>query len=305
MGAGSRMKSGRLLASSVAGFAARAPRVPTAVMVFAALFVVVVVGVVYGWQRWGRTVVARPIYRIAAENIHITPPPPWIRSDIRAEVVQHGSLNDLTIFDKDAAIRVYQAFELHPWVLRVKRVSKHPPARLDVDLEYRRPVAWVEVPRGVLPSSEGGVIPVDQDAVVLPSRDFTQQHVADYLRISIPGIPACGLAGTPWGDPRVAGAARIATLLEDSWRDWKLFRIRVSATTETSRRPSEPLYEIETRDQRRIIWGRAPDAAASDEPSPQSKLDCLTHLLGSSGGLDQPADVVWDLRTLESAQQKR
>jgi hypothetical protein len=261
------------------------------------VLIVVTAGALLGWQRWGRTVVTRPIYRIAVENIRVTPPPAWIRGDVRAEVFRDGALNDLTIFDKDVTIRVYQAFELHPWVAKVKRVSKQPPARLEVDLEYRRPVAWVEVPRGVLPGSEGGVIPVDRDAVVLPSRDFSPDDVAEYLRLSIAGISPCGLAGDPWGDPRVAGAARIAELLGDSWRQWNLFRIRLDGDTDSARHSRPPVYEIETLSQRRIIWGHAPQVDAPHEPGAAIKLSRLAKLAGSSGGFSSTSESKWDLRT--------
>jgi hypothetical protein len=269
------------------------------------MFAVVVVLVVFGWQQWGRTVVARPVYRIAVENIRVTPPPPWIHSDVRAEVVRENALHDITIFDKDATIRVYQAFELHPWVQRVKRVTKHPPAQINVELEYRRPMAWVEVPRGLLPGKDGGVIAVDQDAVVLPWRDFSPEHLADYLRISVPALTPCGLAGSPWGDPRVAGAARIAALLSDSWQEWKLFRIRVSTDAEVIRHDDQPVYELETRDRQCIVWGRAPNAESPNEPSATAKLNRLRQLLASSaeGGSTKIADS--DLRSTKPLSTRR
>jgi len=143
MGISGRSRATTSVGKSVSGFTERAFSLPAVALFFAVLFVLLVAGIVIGWQRWGRSVVTRPIYRIAGENIHVTPTPPWIRSDVRAEVVRDGALNDLSIFDKDVTIRVYQAFELHPWIAKVKRVSKHPPARLDVDLQSRQAVAWV------------------------------------------------------------------------------------------------------------------------------------------------------------------
>jgi hypothetical protein len=197
------------------------------------------------------------------------------------------------IFDKDVTIRVYQAFELHPWVLKVKRVSKHPPARLDVDVEYRLPVAWVEVPPGVLPGNEAGVIPVDANSVVLPTQDFSHANLHDYLRISVAGISACGMAGSPWGDPRVTGAARIAAALQGVWREGKLFRVRLS------------VYELETQGHHRIVWGHAPGEEITDEPSPAVKLKRLNQLIEAVGDLDKAEDSAWDLRSLESFQTKR
>jgi hypothetical protein len=305
MGATGRSKSTQVLADSVTGISARTSQLPVAIIFFGLLFLSLVIAIVYGWRQWGRTVVARPVYRIAAENIRTTPPPAWIRSDVRGEIIRDGALQDLTVFDKDVTIRVYQAFELHPWVLKVNRVSKHPPARLDVDLDYRVPVAWVEVPRGVLPGNDGGVIPVDGNAVVLPSRDFSQEHLPDYLRISINGISPCGLAGTPWGDTRVTGAARIAALLQDVWRDAKLFRVRLSTAPDVVRHDSQPIFELETREHRRLIWGHAPGEEVSDEPSSTVKVHRLNQLVETVGELDKSTESVWDLRTAESFQSKR
>ncbi|MGE0756668.1 MAG: hypothetical protein AB7O38_06595 [Pirellulaceae bacterium] len=143
MGISGRSTSASAVGKSVAGVTDRATGVLATLLSLLVLGMLVVAGLVIGWQRWGRSVVARPVYRIAAENIRLTPAPTWIRTDVRAEVVREGALDDLSIFDKDVTIRVYQAFELHPWVRKVRRVSKHPPARLEVDLEYREPVAWV------------------------------------------------------------------------------------------------------------------------------------------------------------------
>jgi hypothetical protein len=278
--------------------AGHASRLPAIVVGLTVLFILVVAAVVIGWRQWGRSVVARPVYRLAVENIRITPSPPWIRTDIRAEVVRDNALTDLSIFDKDVTIRVYQAFELHPWIARVKRVSKHPPARLDVDLEYRRPVAWVEVPAGIMPGNEGGVVPVDADSVVLPSRDFTEQNLADYLWISVSGITPFGQAGAPWGDPRVAGAARIATLLEDCWRELQLTRIRVPSDDTPARYDRPPIYELETQQQRRIIWGHAPGIDVPGEPAVSVKRARLQRLAGEGGDVDKSAQQTLDLRSL-------
>jgi len=154
------------------------------------------------------------------------------------------------------------------------------------------------VPRGVLPASEGGVIPIERDSVVLPARDFNAENIDDYLRISIPNVAPCGLAGTPWGDPRVAGAARIAELLADVWRDAKLFRIRLAADEETNPRARQPVYELETRGRppHRIIWGSAPEAPPPGAALSDARLLRLDRLVESVGNLDQASQSQWDLR---------
>ncbi len=295
MGASKRQDSKESLGSRLSSAFSGAAGVPSALIVGVMFFIAIVTGVVYGWRQWGRTVVARPIYRIAAESIQVTPPPPWIRSDVRGEIVRDGALNDLTIFDKDASIRVYQAFELHPWVAKVLRVSKHPPARLVVDLEYRQPVAWVEVV-GAKPGDEGGVIPIDRSACVLPSGDFTIEHLKDYLRISIKDVQPYGLAGSVWGDSRVVGAAKIATALQDAWQSLGLYRIQLAADSGLARPQATPIYELETVAHQLIVWGNAPGTETPDEPSAAVKVNRLMQLAGSVGSLEQlPASGI-DLR---------
>jgi hypothetical protein len=285
----------RRLSSLFSGAAGVSPAIILGVL----FFVCVVAGVVYGWHQWGRTVVARPIYRIAAESIEVTAPPAWIRTDVRSEVVRDGALNDLTIFDKDATIRVYQAFELHPWIAKVQRVSKHPPARLVVDLEYRQPVAWVEVP-GAKPGDEGGVIPIDGSAYVLPSRDFTKEDLKNYLRISIKDVRPYGLAGTLWGDPRVSGAARIASALQATWQQLRLFRIQSANEVGFAANPNEPIYELETATHGRIVWGNAPGMERPEEPSVAVKLNRLAQVAESFGSLDRIPETGVDLRNADS-----
>lgn len=294
MGASERQDSKESSGLRKSSVFSKAAGVPSALIVGLIFFVVVVSGVVYGWQQWGQNVVARPIYRIKAESIQVTQPPAWIRTDVRAEIVRDGALNDLTIFDKDATIRVYQAFELHPWVAKVLRVSKHPPARLIVDLEYRQPVAWVEI-AGAKPGDEGGVIPVDHLAYVLPSRDFTKENLKDYLRISIRDVRPYGLAGATWGDSRVVGAAKIANTLQGAWQSLRLYRIQLATESEIANQ-AEPIYELETISHQRIVWGNGPGMEASDEPSASVKLSSLIQLAESMGTLEHLPAAGIDLR---------
>ena len=299
MGSGKRQESDEAVRSRMSSVFSGPGGVSSALIVGVAFFLLIVGGVVFGWRSFGQSVVARPIYRIKKESIRVTPPPPWIRSDIRAEIVHDGALNDLTVFDKDATIRVYQAFELHPWVAKVLRVSKHPPAQLIVDLEYRQPVAWVEVV-GSKPGDEGGVIPIDSNGYVLPSRDFTKENLKDYVRISVKDVRPYGLAGTAWGDPRVVGAAKIATLLRPNWQSLHVYRILLTDDYDPLSAQTGSSYEIETDNQRRIVWGSAPGAELGNEPSAAVKVARLLQLVESVGSLDKLPEAGTDLRTLDN-----
>ena len=129
------------------------------------------------WQNIGPRVLSSPDYFLGPQQIEITPPPPWIvRSDLAAEVYRDlGRQGPLRIMDENLTERVAAAFSGHPWVAKVQQVTKYHPARVKIDLIYRRPVCMVEIP--------GGLMPVDDEAVLLPTR-------AIFLRSRRPSIRA-------------------------------------------------------------------------------------------------------------------
>jgi hypothetical protein len=228
-------------------------------------------GAYYAWKKWGLPLTQQAPYRLSVDSVEVTGQPSWIRCDVKAEAVRDASLGNSSIFDKDLTLRVCRAFEMHPWVARVNRVSKRSPGRLIVELEYRRPVAWVEVPPGVLPSNEVGLLPIDEGGVLLPPQDFSEARPDDYIRIAVAELTTCGLPGSPWGDPRVAAAARIAAMLADHSQRLGLHKILAyydSANGGTGRRTT---YEVTSRRGLRFIWGSAPGQETSGEPAARQK----------------------------------
>jgi cell division septal protein FtsQ len=123
------------------------------------------------WQRGAPTVARHRQYQITAEGIHITPPPPWIRTDLKSQVLRDAGLTTLSVLDDWDTLsrRIKDAFEFHPWVASVERISKRLPAALEIELKYRRPVAAVESGD----SSGVSFLPVDEHAVRLPEGDLT------------------------------------------------------------------------------------------------------------------------------------
>jgi cell division septal protein FtsQ len=207
-------------------------------------------GGVYGWRQWGPQIVQGPEFRVTPDQIEVTAPPEWIRSDVKAEVIRDGSLTELSLLDKQLTVKVAQAFTMHNWVERVTRVSKHHPARVVVDLVYRKPVAMVEV---VL-NGQPGLLPVDINGVLLPPEDFTATQTRDYLRVAAEHTTPVGQVGTAWGDPRIHGAAHVAAVFQGQWKTLGLYSIVVQSDPSS---PSQSLYSLETTQGTRVIWGTA------------------------------------------------
>ncbi len=230
-------------------------------------------GVYVLWQSVAHDVLRHESYRLTLEQIHVTPQPPWIRADVRAEVFREGGFeNNVYLHDANLAEQISKTFALHPWVARVDRVSLRG-ASVSIDLAYRKPVCMVEVP--------GGVFPVDVEGVLLPRDDFTPAEARTYPRLGgITTIPA-GLVGMPWGDLHVVGGAEIAAALFDYWELLKLEQIAVVATG-----TPEILFELipraaSSRGKDRIIWGHAPSTREANEPDTEQKVARLKEFLGT------------------------
>jgi hypothetical protein len=231
-----------------------------------------VTGLGYGahvlWRQAAPRIAHHPQYLLSGENIHITPPPPWIRSDIKAEVLRDAiPAGKLSVLEDWPAFsqRIKDAFEFHPWVASVDRISKRLPSALDIEVRYRRPVAAVES------SDADGMafLPVDEHAIRLPEGDLSEVERRYLPRIS--GVTGRPLVGDVWDDPRVLGGAKLAAALADVWQQLKLVEI-ISELQPPQSADSEPryTYQIVTSGGTRIVWGMAP---GSEAPAGESSID--------------------------------
>jgi hypothetical protein len=238
---------------------------------------------------------ASGLYTVTQEKVIVTPKPPWIRADIRAEVFRDPSLEGpLSSLDDKLAERIGRAFSLHPWVASAK-ARKRPTAEVEVEVVYRRPVCMVEQP--------GGPLPVDIEGVLLPSDDFSPLDKKSYPCLSGVDTAPLAPAGQRWGDGRVVGGAEIAAALAEVWQPWKLERIVPSPRAPAAR--VEPTYQLVTRGGTRILWGLAPDSKAAGEISAAEKVARLRQYLADYGtfeGRDGPQEL--DVRMLPAAKEK-
>ena len=286
-------------------------RHPVILVLIVGLFIV---GAWFAWIKFRPWILGWPEYRIGPEQVEITPQPPWIpQSDIRAEVFRNPTLDGrLSIVDDDLAERIANAFARHPWVARVEHVTKRY-ISVKVELVYRKPVCMVELPGG-------GWLPVDVEAVLLPTGDFTEVEAARYPRLLGVDRAPTGLVGSRWGDARVIGGAEIAAALGDVWEPMRLHYIEplaadpsVSAPGDAGRpstpdgfagRSAEPFFTLvthsSTHDGTRILWGYAPGANRLGEPPAAEKVARLKRYVADHDSLDGPQSVqqVLDVRTL-------
>jgi len=235
-------------------------------------------GTFWAWRAVGPRVLDSPAYQLKPEQISLNAPPQWIlANDLRKEAVRNASLDrPLSIMDEQLAERIALAFAAHPWVAKVQRVEKFHPARVEVQLVYRRPVAAV--------ADGSDLWPVDVGGVLLPRENISRAELTKFPKIS--GIDGRPLArpGSVWQDMRVRGGAIIAEALHDSWDDLGLAEIAPYGSTAVQRHPAT--FKLVTRGGKQIDWGRQPLTDDPSEPSPEEKVKRLKSWVQQNGSLD-------------------
>jgi hypothetical protein len=241
------------------------------------------------WRSVKKQVLASPQYLVMPENVIITPPPKWIRSDIKNEVVRDITLaGPISVLDEDLGERFYEAFAAHPWVAGVERVLKRPPAGVEIDLIYRRPVLMVQVAEGLLP--------VDGEGVQLLTADFSPLEASRYPRLSEIEQATPPPAGTHWTDGRVVAAASLAAVLIDAWAELGLHHLALASEPISAAGRFE--FDLFTKLGTRVAWGTAPGTGPEDQAKTADKLARLRHYHAERGTLDGPRGPQnLDLRT--------
>jgi hypothetical protein len=240
------------------------------------------------WWKVRSHVETQPEYLAAMEDLEITPPPAWIHTDIKSEVIRDAGLpKSISILDEHAPQLLSEAFGLNAWVARVAGVHTSYPAHIRVDLIYRQPVAMVEVP--------GGLLPVDVQSVLLPTDGFSAAEAQSYPRIAGISTSPRGLIGTPWGDTSVEQGAKLAALLQAAWPTLGLHHIQLAPLAGDTN-PAEMGWQLVTRRGSAFLWGSTPDAEGSDEAKSPDKLARLQKLIGEYETLDSVPQNQRDLR---------
>ncbi len=237
-----------------------------------------IIGGYMAWHRWGAQHIASQYYRIELQSISATPPPPYVRGNIVQSVYETTGIDGLSLLDRSATAKIASAFSLHPWVRKVKSVRKLPGGMVDVGIEYRQPVAMVRLYKPDYAPGEKYYLPVDAEAVLLPSEDFARRETQDFLHIDIADADSNNHPGSSFGDRRVAAAASLADILAPFRQQLGLKSIELSSDPRRSQiSPLDrvPSLEIVDRNGKRWIWGSPPGEEAPGERTAEMKLQSL------------------------------
>lgn len=225
-------------------------------------------------------------YIVTMDDVRISEPPPHVPRDFVAQVYFRSQLpSELPLLDKSTLLKVADAFIADPWVADIRRVQKDYPSYIYLDIIYRHPAAMVQVGHGLYPIDDAGIL--------LPTQDFTREQALQYPVITnVRSVPA-GSDGTPFGDPVVHGAARLARALtaidqpgESVWNRFNLAEIRAPRRQSTDAPIDDLIFELVTTGGSTIVWGRAPGIAHPAELTVAQKIGRLESYVASYGRLD-------------------
>ncbi len=228
-------------------------------------------------------------YQIERSAIVLGDRPEYVPEELLERTWERAGLPErFSVLEPGLAARIGKAFEESPWVRSVKRVQLRYPTVVEIELEYRRPVALVR--------SIEGYYPVDRDGILLPPADFSPAQLPGYPIIeNVRSLPS-GPAGTHWGDLAVWGAARLVDLLTPEgdtgkyWKKYDLARVRVFGAADLETSTLEHLqqisYRLVTHGGSEIIWGIAPGVDDPTEPNAETKLKRLGLYDRDVGGLN-------------------
>ena len=221
------------------------------------------------------------VYRVRAADIRITPAPRPVPANLVERTVGSAALDqELSVLEPDLLPRLAAAFAKEPWVRRVVGLRKGLPAHINVELEYRQPVAMIDVKQGVYP--------VDGEGVLLPPADFSTVEIRRYpLVTGVRSLPS-GPPGTAWDDVVVLGAAKIAAALVPAWSDLDLSSIHAPALDSATAALEDLTFELRARGGSRIVWGRPPGTGHPGELTADQKLGRLRRYVADFGPLDAP-----------------
>lgn len=240
-------------------------------------------GTYWAWSQQSARIEAEGHYRIGAADIHTTPRPEWITTDVTAESLRDASLDPpFSSLDATLPERVAKAFAFHPWVAEVRRVRALT-GGLEVELSYRRPVCMVELPPN---GGKRGLYAVDAEGTLLPSRDFLDEPKKAVAYPRLGGFVPAEVArvGAKWPDARIVAGARVAVVLNDAWQKLKLAKIAPQASVEAT--AATPTFELLTQDGSRIVWGGAPGSEAKGEMPANKKIAALMDYIADHGSLE-------------------
>lgn len=251
------------------------------------------------WTSLRTDICDQEIYLVKESDFCVWNPPIWVSDRFVAEALElrapEARAEELNSLDPNLVDNLLIAFESHPWVERVESIEVRFPARVDVKLKYKEPVAVIDPTPSVAIDLSDSTTPVfnddwqdDEDGQegqkgqktnVVGAR-FDEKYVVDANGYRLPdeyfrNNPSAyrdfpivlGIRSTPvsgfgqCGDPLVVEAAAFASFLAERNVFEKLGINRIVVAK--NKGEAKGVYCLKTVGGVSVFWGRF--AAESEE----------------------------------------
>lgn len=253
------------------------------------------------WTSLRTDICDQEIYTVKESDFCVWNPPVWVSDRFVAEALEfrapEARTEKLSSLDPNLVDNLLIAFESHPWVEKVESIEVRFPARVDVKLKYKEPVATIDpTPAVAIELSDStaadlnderqdgqngqngqnggsggeqfeGKYVVDANGYRLPDEYFRNNPSAYREFPIILGIRSTPVSGFgQCGDPLVVEAAAFASFLTERNVFEKLGVDRIVVAIEKGE--TKGVYRLKTVGGVSVFWGRfASDADLKSAPS--------------------------------------
>ncbi|MEL7496313.1 MAG: hypothetical protein AAFN77_01795 [Planctomycetota bacterium] len=268
--------------------------------------VLVISGVVFLWENYQHTIADPTEFQLTSDKIELPPAPRWADADLRQLI-----LNDdqPSILDPDLVSTAASKIRSVGFVENVNQIVKSK-SGLKIDLQYRHPVAVIELSQYTFPKvwnedMPDVYLPVDRQGVLMP-RELADEGSLPKICMLYPAnmIPGKEHNLTTWSDindTRIQDAASIAQYFVNDAARIGIYRIV------TRQLPEEAvddlpfqLWPVNGGQGTIVIWGQPPGKEDVAEAPLEQKLVALENYVKQYGSLDEPRGITIDIRTGEA-----
>lgn len=267
--------------------------------------VVIIGSTIACWNRYQRYILPEEQFRLTDSNLQITPQPTWSPLNLQDVVLGDEATRKSTprsVMDLDLIPHTVRSLESIGWIEKIESIRKTK-SGLDIDLQYRNPVAMVEISATTVPNYTAAKpmhLHVDRNGVLMGGNLSDQP--GEYLVVSV-GQPMYTdqlMKWSPWMDPRIQGASKIAEVVKDDWKAMGFFRVmtfRKPSTGSDARIPFQLWTEFGKQFGVHVVWGNPPGEELTNEASAREKLEALRLYVNEFGPFDKMSDRTVDVRS--------
>ncbi|MEQ8766804.1 MAG: hypothetical protein RL885_23020 [Planctomycetota bacterium] len=237
--------------------------------------VTLVAGTVLVLHAMYRQIQKRPDFHVDPLAVELVAAPEWL-PDPLARDLQYGHglpAQPISVFASGLEQIVAERYAKHPWVETVHAVHVVYPGQVEVELELRRPAAFVQ-------SGDGRALPIDRHGIRLPdlpNDDHRLRHL--WLPLLLGVLRPAPPVGEPWNDRAIHEGVALVEALREPYQKYLSRSLRFGAIDVSNVggrvNPLDSELAFVSAEQVLVEWGRSP---ASPNPDPMRLEEKLRNL---------------------------